>query len=84
VGYQIVTGTPVAITGADFNVTVSVNCPVGKVAIGGGVTLSTPANLVVMIESRPTALGAGWTVTVFNAVDAPNNVTPYAVCANSA
>jgi hypothetical protein len=36
-GYEIVVGTLVAIASTDFNLTTSVNCPVGKRAIGGGV-----------------------------------------------
>ena len=84
VGYAIVQGTAVAIAGTDFDVAVSVNCPPGKVAIGGGVSLGSPAGGVAMVESRPTALGAGWTVTVANFFDDPNSATPYAVCANSA
>jgi hypothetical protein len=82
-GYQIVTGTPVAIAGTDFNVPATVNCPAGKVATGGGVTLGNPAGEVVMAESRPTAAGAGWTVTVLNFSDQPNSATPYAVCATA-
>lgn len=83
-GYQIVTGTLVAISGTDFNVAVSVNCPLGKVAMGGGVTVGSPSLGVVMVDSKPTALGAGWAVTVANLGEQPNSATPYAVCADSA
>jgi hypothetical protein len=78
------TGTPVTITSADFNVAVSVNCPAGKVAVGGGVSVANPERAVVMVDSRPTALGAGWATTVFNFNDTlGNSVTPYAVCATA-
>ena len=84
-GYEIVTGTPVTILVSDFNVTVSVNCPAGKVATGGGVSVQNPERAVVMVDSRPTALGAGWATTIFNFNDTlGNSVTPYAVCANTA
>lgn len=83
-GYEIVTGTPVAIDGSAFNVPVSVTCPAGKLATGGGVAVGNPALGVVMVDSRPTALGAGWAVTVANFDDQANTATPYAVCANSA
>ena len=83
-GYEIVTGAPVAIAGTDFVVSASANCPVGKVATGGGVSISDPAGGVVMVESRPVALGAGWFVSVANFSEDPNSATPYAVCANAA
>ena len=59
-GYEIVVGAAVAVAGDDFDVAISVSCPAGKVAIGGGVSLGDPAGGVVMVESRPMALGAGW------------------------
>lgn len=83
-GYEIVTGSAVAISGTDFDVATSVNCPAGKVATGGGVTLGNRAGGVVMLESSPTALGAGWAVTVGNLSSDPNTATPYAICANTA
>ena len=83
-GYEIVNGALVPITGADFNVTRTVNCPGVKLAIGGGVTVGTPANPLVMMESKPTVGGTGWTVTMFNLVDANNSFTPHAICANPA
>ena len=84
VGYQIVTGSPVTINASDFNVPVSVNCPAGKVAVGGGVTRGNPNGGVVMGEARPTVGGTGWTVTMFNLIEAADTATPYAVCANTA
>ena len=83
-GYQIVVGAAVAVAGDDFDVAISVSCPAGKVAIGGGVSLGDPAGGVVMVESRPMALGAGWGATVANFSFDPNSATPYVVCANSA
>jgi hypothetical protein len=84
-GYEIVTGAPIPITAADFDVSGTVNCPGGKVAIGGGVSLaSVTAAAVFVTQSRPTAAGAGWAMTIYNGVDGPNTVTFYAVCANSA
>ena len=83
-GYEIVTGAPVAIAGTDFVVSASATCPVGKVATGGGVSIADPAGGVVMVESRPVALGAGWFVSVANFSEDPNSATPYAVCADAA
>jgi Collagen triple helix repeat (20 copies) len=83
-GYQIVTGTTFPISGADFEVGGSVDCPAGKVAVGGGVTLGDPSGGVVMLESSPKPLGAGWQVTVGNLSSDPNSATPYAICAASA
>ncbi|HUQ21697.1 MAG TPA: hypothetical protein VM049_01650 [Gaiellaceae bacterium] len=83
-GYAIVTGSTVAISGDDFDVAVTANCAAGKVAVGGGVSIGDPGGGVVMVDSRPTTLGAGWTTTVANFSSDPNSATPYAVCANSA
>lgn len=82
-GYEIVTGAAVPISGDDFNVPASVNCPAGKVAVGGGVSLGNPAGGVALAESRPTALGDGWAVTVINFSPNPNSATPYATCAST-
>ena len=82
-GYAIVTGTPIPITGADFDVSQTNNCAAGKVAIGGGVSVANPAGLVFVVQSHPTAGGAGWAMTVYNAENASNTLTFYAVCANS-
>ena len=84
-GYDLVTGTPVAVAEADFVVSASVACPAGKVVLGGG---SEPAILdgdMFVVRSRPTQAGTiyGWSVTVLNYGGA-NTLTPYAVCANAA
>jgi len=78
-----VTGTAVPISGTDLNVSASVSCPAGKVAVGGGVSVGNPAGGVVLAESRPAALGAGWAVTVINLSSDPNSATPYATCAST-
>jgi hypothetical protein len=82
-GYEIVTGAPVAIVPADIIKVVSASCPAGKVAVGGGVSFSNPERGVAVAESLPTALGAGWTVTVQNFFPESNSATPYAVCAST-
>ena len=83
-GYQIVTGVAFAIAASDFDVSGSVDCPAGKVAVGGGVTLADPGGGVALLESSPKPLGAGWNVTVGNFSEDPNSATPYAICAASA
>ena len=55
-----------------------------RLAIGGGVTRGNPNGFLVIGESHPTALGAGWTVTMFNLVEQADTATPYVVCANPA
>jgi hypothetical protein len=79
-GYEIVTGAPVAMTFDDFEMTASASCPAGKLAIGGGVTVASPGDEVLMAESHPTAGGAGWSVTVLN-YGADNSMTAHVVCA---
>ena len=60
------------------------NCPTGKLAIGGGVSVTNPAVAGLMVESHPLALGAGWSVSVYNDSEDTTSITPYTVCANEA
>jgi len=85
VGYEIVTGAPLAVLGSDFVVTVAVTCPAGKVVLGGGANVADPLEEVSVASSRPTVSGSiyGWSVTVVN-YGGDNTLTPYAVCANAA
>jgi hypothetical protein len=58
---------------------VSVSCPDGKVAVGGGG--STQFNLGRIEQSAPTALdGRGWTVGVFNRAFSSISVAAIVVC----
>jgi len=82
-GYEIVPGSPVAVAGLQVG-SATAGCPTGKLAIGGGVSVTNPAVAGLMVESRPLALGAGWSVSVFNDSEDPTSMTPYAVCANAA
>lgn len=83
-GYEIVTGSHVAISGAAFDVSTSVPCPAGKLAVGGGVELDVQGGGVVLAESHPTAGGAGWGLTVLNFSEDANGMTPYVICATQA
>ena len=84
-GYEIVQGSAVPIQLDDFDVSAQATCPAGKLAVGGGVSLADPQGAVFVSQSRPTAGGAGWAVTVFNPFEErTNTLTPYAVCANAA
>ena len=72
------------ITPSDFDVSVSVACPAGKVAIGGGANIGDATVSIDISESYPAADGSSWNVTVHNYAEMDNTVTPYAVCANAA
>ena len=66
-GYEIVTGTPVAITGSDFNVAViRATAPSARLRSAAASQSRIRHWAVVMVDSRPTALGAGWAATMFN------------------
>ena len=82
-GYEIVTAASVPIPAEAFFVSGSATCPAGKLAVGGGMSLASQG-AVLLTESAPTTGGAGWSLTVFNAVDASNSMTPYVICANNA
>jgi collagen triple helix repeat protein len=82
-GYEIVQGAPVPVPASAVNVVVTANCPAGKVAVGGGVSFADPGTGVSVAETRPTAAGAGWTVTILNFFEVSNTATPYAVCAST-
>jgi hypothetical protein len=84
VAYEVVTGTPLAVLAADFDVTAAAVCPAGKVVLGGGANIADPLEEVFVASSRPTVSGAtyGWSVTVLN-YGGDNTLTPYAICANA-
>ena len=81
-GYQIVTGAVTAVA-ADEVETVTVNCPGGKVVTGGGASVADPTVGGLTVQSFPVALGAGWTVSIWNDSASATSMTPYAICANS-
>ena len=68
----------------DLDVSAQTGCPAGKLAVGGGVSLADPQGAVFVSQSRPTADGTAWAVTVFNFFEETNTLTPYAVCADAA
>ena len=80
-GYQVVTGAAVAITSAAFDVSATVACPVGKVALGGGADIGNPSFSIDVSESYPAADGSRWNVTVHNYDGIDDTMTPYAICA---
>jgi hypothetical protein len=80
-GYEIVTGSAVVLTGGEVG-SATASCPTGKAAVGGGVSVADPSVAGLMVESRPLALGSGWSVSVFNDSAGDTTITPYAVCAN--
>jgi hypothetical protein len=82
-GYQIVSGSAVAISAAEFVVSGAAACPSGKVAVGGGVTIADPLGEVSVAESFPQAGGSGWAITALN-YGGDNSMTPYAICATQA
>ncbi len=71
---------------SDSRATAHVNCGAGTFAVGGGTT--SPDESVVLtdflIDSHPTAGGAGWEVTVENETLGTLNGTVWAVCAPAA
>jgi hypothetical protein len=84
-GYELVTGTPVAVAVEDFVVSASAACPAGKVVLGGGSDAAVLDGDMFVVRSRPTLTGTtyGWSVSVLNYGGA-NTLTAYAICANAA
>lgn len=91
-GYEIVDSDDAAVlSSGDVTAVVTVPCPDGKVALGGGVE-STRAGIgggtypAAVIASTPTAGGTGWQ-TIVARIDfddaAAVSVTGYAVCAQA-
>jgi hypothetical protein len=85
-GYEIVQGDPVAIDASEFDVPASVECPAGKVVLGGGATVDDSSLAVLFASSAPfeNAGTFGWAVVVQNFEDADNAVTVYAICGTEA
>ena len=81
-GYEIVTSAPQSVAASDISVG-TVNCPSGKVAVGGGAKVADPAN-VFIIDTYPNADGSGWTATVGNVGASDSTYTVSAVCAATA
>lgn len=72
-GYQVVTGQKVTVA-PKATVTLTVDSPAGKAALGGGVKGAT-----WILESYPTQ--TGWTITVHNWKPTAVEVTPYLTAA---
>jgi hypothetical protein len=75
-GYEIVSEQHAV--GGTEDYTVQVNCPEGKVALGGGRSGTTG---YYILESYPAPLGTGWIITVGSDSTV---LTFYAVCADVA
>lgn len=82
-GYEIVTGAAVPLPASEVH-TASVNCPPGKVATGGGASVADPLAAGLTVETYPMALGAGWTVSIWNDSGGATSMTPYVICATQA
>lgn len=80
-GYQVVVQP--ANLSAQQQRTITVQCPAGKKALGGGFG-GTESNLQVF-ESRPMADGSGWQISAKSAWILPSSIQAdaYVVCANS-
>jgi hypothetical protein len=79
-GYTVVSGDAVAIAGADWSRVITVTCPTGKVAVGGGASFGTPDAEIEISASYPAADGQSWTIVVHNYDYGDNTVTPYVIC----
>jgi hypothetical protein len=62
------------------NPAVTKTCPTGTSNTGGGFRID-PVNRFVVMHSRPTTTGQGWTVMPYNATTASRSATVYTVCA---
>jgi hypothetical protein len=86
-GYTVVTGDPVTVPVYDANAdqpgsaTASADCGAGKLALGGGGSLSDQSVIAWVSSSYPAQDGHGWTVTAFDLqYDKTVTLTPYALC----
>jgi hypothetical protein len=82
--YQIVTAT--SPSNSTSPKTVIVNCPAGKLALGGGADIGVANADLALQLSGPLAAGAGWQAraTETDAVGANWTVSVYAICATVA
>ena len=67
--------------GYDLGTTFTVNCPSGKLVLGGGIDTGDDQGNIKPRDSYPKADGTGWTLSVFNANTAQREVVGYAICA---
>ena len=83
-GYVVVAGSAVPLDPGSFD-TGTAACPAGKVALGGGVKLSSETDLNI-IDSYPSANGSGWNGSAFefDGASSSGTFTVYVVCATAA
>lgn len=83
-GYVVIAGSAVSLDPGTFD-DGSAACPAGKVALGGGVKLSSETDLNI-IDSYPAADGSGWNGSAFEYEGASSSgtFTVYVVCATAA
>ena len=61
----------------------SVQCPRGKKALGGGVSLTrNDLYYTQVVQSAPAGEGTGWTANVFNDGNKPVSAYVWVICAN--
>jgi hypothetical protein len=56
----------VAIAAEDWSRVITVNCPTGKVAVGGGASFGAPGAQIEISASYPAQSGESWAIVVHN------------------
>jgi hypothetical protein len=85
-GYEIVTNSQSVelLAANDYRGWAQVDCPDGKVILGGGFYVNQSGSVAV-VSSRPDATGETWSVAVDDVTPQENTVqvTVYAICADA-
>ncbi len=82
-GYEIVSQSvtvPAASGGGFGTLTTTVNCPSGKMVLGGGVNTGDDLRNIVAQDSYPNSSGSGWTLLITNGYPTQRTVEIYAIC----
>ena len=81
-GYEIVSQsvTVPAANGGFGTLTTTVDCPVGKMVLGGGVNTGDDNRNIIAQDSYPNASGTGWTLLITSVYMTQRTVEIYAIC----
>lgn len=83
-GYEIVSQSvvvPAASGGGFGTLTATVDCPAGKMALGGGINTGDDIRNIVAQDSYPNSSGTGWVLLITSGYPTQRTVEIYAICA---
>ena len=80
--YEIVSRsvTLPAANGGFGTLTITADCPAGKMVLGGGINTGDDIRNIIAQDSYPNLSGTGWTLLITNGYTIQRTVVIYAIC----